>query len=129
MDCGFGEGAGNAEDEAFAVAAAGADAMEIHAEENGFEGVVTAAALLQKGGAERDITAANLGRGEVEATHEGVETAWFEAVGVAVTALNVALVGGCVDVTDSLEKHGGVYEKFGDFGDGVFEPFFEKDVD
>ncbi len=48
---------------------------------------------------------------------------------MAVAALNVALVGGCANVTNLLEKHGGVYEKFGDYRDGVFEPFFEKDFD
>ena len=47
--------------------APGADALKIHARDGGFEGTVTAAALLQEGGSERDVTAADLRRGGVEA--------------------------------------------------------------
>lgn len=49
--------------------AAGADALEIHARDGGFEGTIAAAAFLQKGGLERNVTAADLGRGELEGAH------------------------------------------------------------
>ncbi len=56
-------------------------------------------------------------------------TARFETVSVAFAALDVALVGSGSGVSDLLKKHGGVDQEFGDFGDGVFESVFKKEVD
>ncbi len=46
------------------------------------------AAFLEKGGAEPDVTAADLGRGEAEAAVGGVEAARVEAVGLAIARLD-----------------------------------------
>lgn len=40
-----------------------------------------------------------------------------------------ARVGSGSEVSDSLKKHRGVGEEFGDFEDGVFESVFENKVD
>jgi hypothetical protein len=96
--------------------AAGADALKIRARDGGFEGSVAAAAFLQKGGPERDVTAADLGCGEVESAHRGVEAAGFEAVGVAVAHLDAFIRAG-TDVLGAFHEHGGVHEQFGDFGE------------
>jgi len=108
--------------------AAGADALEIHARHGGFEGAIAAAALLQEGGSERDVTAADLGCGEVEATHRSVETTGFEAIGLAVAGLD-AFVGAGTDMPGSLHEHGGVHEQFGDFGEPFAEAVLKKEVD
>ena len=108
--------------------APGAHALEIHAGDGGLEGAVAAAALLQQGGPERDVTAADLGRGEIEATHRSVETAGLEAVGVAVARLN-PFVGAGSDVLGALHEHGGVHEQFGDFGNAFGEAVLKKEVD
>ena len=85
--------------------------------------------LLEKGGAEGRIAFTNLGDCELELAHGDLETVRFETVGVAVAAIDVALVGRGSDVSDLLEKHGGVDEEFGDSRDGVFEAVLEKEVD
>ena len=108
--------------------AAGADALEIHARDGGFESAVTAAAFLQKGGSEGDVTAADLGCGEVEDTHRGVEAAGFEAVGVAVARLDAFIRAG-TDVLGAFHEHGGVHEQFGDFGKSFAEAVLKKEVD
>ena len=105
-----------------------ANAFDIHGGDGGFERPFAAASLLEKGGAEGRIAFTNLGDGELELAHGGLETARFETVGVAVAGLDVALVGRGSDVSDSLEKHGGVHEKFGDFGDGVFEAVLVDEI-
>ena len=108
--------------------AAGADALEIHAGDGGFEGAVAAAAFLQKGGSERDVTAADLGRGEVEGADGSVKAAGFEAVGLAVAGLD-ALVGAGTDVLGAFHEHGGVHEQLGDFGESFAEAVVKKEVD
>ena len=105
-----------------------ADTLKIHARDGGLEGAVTAATLLQKGGPERDVTAADLGRGEVESAHRGVETAGFEAVGVAVARLDAFIRAG-TDVLGAFHEHGGVHEQFGDFGEPFAEAVLKKEVD
>ena len=107
--------------------AAGADALKIHARDGGFEGAVAAAAFLQKGGPERDVTAPDLGCGEVESAHRGVEAAGFDAVGVAVARLDAFIRAG-TDVLGAFHEHGGVHEQFGDFGESFAEAVLKKEV-
>ena len=71
----------------------------------------------------------NLRDGKLEFPHAVLITARCETVGVTAAAIDVALLGSGSDVTDSLEKHGGGYKKFGDSRDGVFEAVLEKEVD
>ena len=89
--------------------ATGADALKIHARDGGFEGAVAAAAFLQKGGPERDVTATDLGCGEGEATHRSVEAAGLESVGMAVARLDAFIRAG-TDVFGAFHEHGGVHE-------------------
>ncbi len=87
-----------------------------------------AAAFLEKGGPERDVAAADQGSGEVEGTHQGVETAGFEAVGVAVAGLDAFIAAG-TDVFGAFHEHGGVHEQFGNFGEPFAEALLKKEVD
>lgn len=109
--------------------ATGADALDIHGGDGGFEGAFTAGSLLEKSGAKGCIAFANLGDGELELAHGSLVTAGLKTVGVAVAALDVALVGSGSEVSDALENHGGIHEKLGDSGDGVFKAVLEKEVD
>ena len=63
----------------------------------GLESAVATTALLQDGGPEGRVAAADLGHGEVEPAHRGVESARLEDVGVAVAGLD-AFVGPCPEV-------------------------------
>ena len=105
-----------------------ADTLKIHARDGGLESAITAAAFLQKRGPERDVTAADLGRGELEFAHRGLETAGFEAVGVAVARLDAFIRSG-TDVLGAFHEHGGVHEQFGDFGEPFAEAVLKKEVD
>ena len=94
----------------------------------GLERMAAAAAFFQKGGPERDVAAANLGRGEIEGAEGGVETARFETVGVAVAGLDAFIRAG-TDVLGPFHEHGGVHEQFGDFGESFGETVVKREVD
>ena len=71
----------------------------------------------------------DLGDGEVKGSEGGLETAWFEAVGIAVSVLDATLMRSGTDVVFPFEEHGGVHEEFGDLWNGVFEAIGKKKVD
>ena len=108
--------------------AAGAHALEIHAGDGGFEGAVAAAALLQKGGAERDVTAPDLRRGQIEAAHGGLEGTGLESIGVAVARFS-PFIGSGADMPGPFHEHGGIHEQFGDLGQPFAEAVLKKAVD
>jgi hypothetical protein len=87
---------------------AGADALDIHGGDGGFEGAITARTLFQQRCGKDPVAFTNLGNGKFQGSDSGLEHAGLEAVGVAIS-LDSALVGSGSDVVFAFEHHGGVH--------------------
>ena len=84
--------------------------------------------MFKQRGAEWHVAVAHLGDGKLESADGGLESSWFESVGVAV-ALDAALVRAGPDVIFPLDEHGGVHKDLGDVGESIAEAFGEKNLE